>query len=158
MCTKLLIMYKPFRLAHSPHNNPVVRQTPHTQSDCDRPCRHDPKRAYIVILTSLPPESFGTVEMPSIHFPNAYVRSCYLKRFLSLFKNNASVTYRCASQMSIKKLFFPKKFILLKGRVKNFHSPRRSLCYNPLLTLTESLYSANIPFYANKRKKSHDFD
>ena len=110
MCTELLIMYKPFRLAHSPHNNPLVRQTPRTQSDCECPCRYDPKRAYTFILTSLPPESFWTVEMPSIHFPNAYVRSCYLNRFLSLSNNDASVACRCASQMSIKKLFFPKKY------------------------------------------------
>lgn len=114
MCTELLIMYKPFRLAHSPHNNPVVRQTP-------RPCRHDPKRAYIVILTSLPPESFWTVETPSIHFPNAYACSCYLNKFLSQINNDASVKYRCASQMSIKKYFFSKIFL-------RAYSPRRSLC------------------------------
>jgi len=57
------------------------------------------------------------------------------------------------SNVNKKIIFFSKKFILLKGRVKNFHSPRRSLCYKPLLTLTEALYSANIPLYGKQIQK-----
>jgi hypothetical protein len=88
-----------------PHKTPItIAQNTEHLLGYERPRRIYSIRGQFIILSSLFPQNFWIAQMPSIHFPNTYIRSCLFYVSLPLYINDADIALLPSKPKINKKL------------------------------------------------------